>query len=264
MLSFFKKDNNDNNAPADVKGLRDRVLQFIKKELGKAEGGEGAGIKALHLFVAAPETDKHLYEAALYADDAQRFKNEIQRIADDFAIELPADWNWEVQYVPEAPEGAVAIPGVQASLFVETRKKSFQRSATGYLHILQGEAEKEVYQLDSGMKPMNIGRERRVQADDGFFRINHIAFPAASANDANKYISRQHAHIEWNNDTARFYFFADEGGVPPRNKIKIRSAQASALIKLHTTDAGHPLEEGDQIILGESAVLLFSYSPEPH
>lgn len=260
MFNVFKKE--DNSAPEDVKSLRERILQTVKKELSKAEGGEGGHIKALHLFVTPTETDRHLYEAALYTDEQQRFKNEVQRIADDFAIALPADWGFDVQYVTDAPEGAIAIPGVQAHLFVETRKKSLRRSATAYLHILQGEAEKEVYTLASDKGKVTIGRDKRVQADDGFFRINQVAFPAASGNEANKYISRQHAHIEWNNDTGEFYFYADEGGVPPRNKIKIRTGKASVPVKLHTTDIGHPLQEGDQIILGESAVLLFSYSEQ--
>jgi hypothetical protein len=32
------------------------------------------------------------------------------------------------------------------------------------------------------------------------------------------------------------------------------------LIKLQSTQVGHRLEEGDQILLGESALLQFSYS----
>jgi len=56
--------------------------------------------------------------------------------------------------------------------------------------------------------------------------------------------------------------FADEGGVPPGNKVKIRSVQAENLVKLHAVTNGHRLAESDQLILGESAVLEFSYHPE--
>lgn len=53
--------------------------------------------------------------------------------------------------------------------------------------------------------------------------------------------------------------YADEGGIPSYNKVKIRSAQTKKMVKLHATQFGQELEERDQIILGESAVLEFSY-----
>lgn len=53
--------------------------------------------------------------------------------------------------------------------------------------------------------------------------------------------------------------FADDGGVPPRNKVKVRSVKEHNSVKLTFTELGHALHEGDQIILGESAVLEFSY-----
>jgi len=56
--------------------------------------------------------------------------------------------------------------------------------------------------------------------------------------------------------------FADEGGVPPRNKTKIHIASDGKMIKLNSTQIGHPMSEGDQVILGESAVLLFTIKAE--
>jgi hypothetical protein len=56
--------------------------------------------------------------------------------------------------------------------------------------------------------------------------------------------------------------FADEGGVPPRNKTKISIAADDKLIKLNSTQIGHPMNEGDQVILGESVVFLFSVKAE--
>jgi len=53
--------------------------------------------------------------------------------------------------------------------------------------------------------------------------------------------------------------FADEGGIPPGNKVKIKSVGVDNLIKLHSIQIGHKLNEGDQVILGESAVFEFSY-----
>ena len=84
-------------------------------------------------------------------------------------------------------------------------------------------------------------------------------FPDGSDNKSNKSISRQHAHIEWNEESAAFFLFADEGGIPPSNKIKVKP-ENGAEIRLITTEVGHLLKEGDQIILGESALVEFSYN----
>ena len=58
---------------------------------------------------------------------------------------------------------------------------------------------------------------------------------------------------------AAFFLFTDEGGIPPANKIKVKPEHGQE-IKLMTTEIGHQLKEGDQVILGESALLEFSYS----
>lgn len=261
LFNLFKKDTPD-TPPADAKAIRDHLLSFIKDQLSRVEGGEGANIKGLHLFIACTDTDKHLYESAVYFEEGDRFKNEdVQKIADDFAIDLPADWTMETTFVDTLPAEAIKAPGIDAALFIQTRKRSLQKQATAYIRVLNGEAENELYTIESTSGKITIGREKRVQSSDGFFRINTIAFPADSTNAANKYISRQHAHIEWDNDSGTFLLFADEGGLPPKNKVKVRPADGAA-VKLQTDRIGHQLQEGDQIMLGETALLEFSYLPE--
>ncbi|HEX2606556.1 MAG TPA: FHA domain-containing protein [Flavisolibacter sp.] len=257
MLDLFKSNE---TRPQDVKELRSRLLQFIKSELGRLEDGEGKSIRSIQLFLLEKTEDLHLHEAAVYAEDELRFKNEVQRIADDFALDLPEFWNLEVQYVDSLPAEAIKAPGMEAALFIQTRKRSIQKSATAYITVMNGEAEKELYEIRSTSGRITIGREKKVQVEEGFFRINTIAFPASSQHASNKYISRQHAHIEFENDLGCFILFADEGGIPPRNKIKIKSLDNPDAVKLHSMEIGHVLQEGDQIILGDSAVLAFSYS----
>ncbi len=261
MFDLFKKDK-DGKKNDDVKSVRDKLLLFIKEQLQKVEGGEGNNIKGLHLFINCHEAEKHLYEAAIYFDNEKRFKEEeVQKIADDFAIDLPASWTMETSFVESLPAEAIKMQDLAAALFIQTRKRTLIKSATAYLRVLNGEAEKEEYTISSTTGKTTIGREKKVQTTEGFFRINTIAFPANASHEANKFISRQHAHIAWNNDSGNFLLFADEGGIPPRNKIKVRTA-AGDLIKLQTMEFGHQLFEGDQIILGDSAVLEFSYIAE--
>ncbi len=259
MIELFKPKNEEKTV--DVKRLRENLLLFIKEQLGRVEGGEGANIRGLHLFLTPGEHDRFLYEAAVYFEEEGRFqREEVQRIADDFAIELPAQWTMEISFVPQLPPEAIPVPQMSAGLFISTQKRTIQNKATAYLKVLNGEAEHDSYTLQSSDARLNIGRDKKVQGDDGFFRINQIAFPAASENNSNKFISRQHAHIEFDNGSGHFLLFADSGGIPPRNKIKVRSVNEATPVKLYSVRNAHVLEEGDQIMLGESAILEFSYS----
>jgi hypothetical protein len=257
MFEIFKR--KEEKAPNDVKGLRDALLRMVKEQLQKSEGGEGRHIKGIHLFIRADAAEKHLYEAAVYNEEKDKFQDEIQRIADDFALGLPGNWVMEISFDEEYPPEAIKFDSLNAAIFIRTKDHNIQRSASAYIRVLNGEAEKAEYEITSSGGKINIGRENKAQVNDGFFRLNQIAFPGDSKNESNKFISRQHAHIEWSNEDGCFLLYADEGGIPPGNKIKVKSVNNENLIKLHSTHIGHKLNEGDQVILGESAVLEFSY-----
>lgn len=257
MFDLFKQ----SNRPQDVKAIRSTILQFVKEQLQKAEGGEGENIKGLSLYLTPKQEEKHLYEAAVYADDEERFKEEeIQKIADDYAIALPGNWTLELNFIDAVPPEAIPASDVDAALFISTKKKpKVHKEATAYIRVLNGEAEKEMYTINSTPGKINIGREKRVQTSDGFMRENFIAFTGNSNSDSNRSVSRQHAHIVWDNESGSFILFPDEGGLPPMNKIKVREAGGN-MFKLQAAEIGHHLHEGDQIILGESALLEFTYS----
>jgi predicted GNAT family N-acyltransferase len=259
MFDLFKQ--KEEASSPDVKSLRHSLLLFIKDQLQKWEGGEGAGIKGMQLFMAPPPDDRHLYEAAIYFDAPDKFKDEeVQRIADDYAIDLPADWGMDFLFIEVLPPEAIKSKDLPVALHVFTKKQPvLTTQTTAYLRIINGEAEKEVYTLTDKGGKVCIGREKRVQTDEGFMRENTIAFSSASEHKSNKFISRQHAHVEWNRDVGAFFLYADEGGIPPRNKIKIQTEDGE-IIRLGSTQVGHHLQEGDQIVLGESALLQFSYA----
>jgi hypothetical protein len=260
MFNLFNK--SEPEKPQDVKAIREAFLVFIKQELQKMEGGEGKHIKGFQLYICCPPSEEFMYESAVFSAEEGRFKNEVQRIADDFAIDLPDLWTMETIFVEELPERGIKMDQLNAALYVKLPEHvSVIKSGTAYIKVLTGEAEQSLYTIKSGDGRINIGRGKKAQDSDGFFRNNEIAFPDESNNECNKYISRQHAHLEWNNDSASFMLFADEGGVPPRNKVKIRSKTDHNPVKLTFTELGFALNEGDQIILGESAVLEFSYNP---
>lgn len=258
MLDFLKQKNDQQ--PMDVKIIRNKLLQFIKEQLQRREGGEGSNIRGIEIYIASPTDERDVYESTVYFHETDRFKNEeVQKIADDYAIALPRQWNLNLIFVEELPQEAVKSKELPVALHIGTKKQpTLNNPTTAYLRVLAGEAEHTQYTIHAGTGRICIGRDREVQTANGFFRINTIAFLIKSATDANRYISRQHAHIEWSEESGCFCLFADEGGIPPRNKVKVQTADGS-LVKLQTIHIGHPLKEGDQIMLGESSLLQFTY-----
>lgn len=251
MFDLFK------NKPNDVKGIRSGLLQFIKEQLQKAEGGEGENIKSISLFITCSDEERHLYEAALYAGDEERFKNEeVQKIADDYAIALPQTWSLHISFIKEAPPETIQATDVDAALFFATRSKAaVPKTLNAVVTVLHGQAEHQSYTFTSKDGRINIGREKETQTADGFFRKNDIAL--LGSNSTNRSVSRQHAHIEWNEAEGEFYLYADEGGIPPKNKLKVKAADG-AVIKVQTTEFGYCLQQGDQIVLGNDVVLEFT------
>jgi hypothetical protein len=246
--------------PGDVKAVREALIVFIKQELQKLEGGEGGNIRGFQLYIACAAVEKYMYESAVFTEDPARFKNEVQRVADDFAIDLPEKWTLETVFVDVLPAGLPRAEQIEAALEVKTHEvKAVEKPEVAYIKVLTGETEQPEYKITAAQGRINIGRDRQAQVKDGHVRLNDIAFPSDSRSAENKYVSRQHAHIDWNSETGTFMLFADEGGIPPGNKLKISSAEGHQPIKITFIELGHELREGDQIILGDSAVLTFSY-----
>ena len=256
MLDFLKQQK-----PKDVKQIRSYILDFIKDQLKKTEGGEGTNIRGMQLYVTCNGVDKYLYESALFVNEPARFKeDEVQKIADDFDIKLPHDWMLEILFDENPPAETIKANNIDVALFISTQtRKAIHKEKVAVIKVLHGEAEKELYQINSKDAKINIGREHKVNTADGFYRENTIAFPDSSNNKSNKSISRQHAHIEWDEDAFAFFLYADVGGVPPSNKIKVKSKNGEEK-RLLTTEIGYHLLNGDQIILGESALLEFNYA----
>jgi len=252
MFNLFKE------RPHDVKGIRNILLQFIKEKLQRAQGGEGANIMGVYLFINCSDAEKHLYEAAVFANIPGKFKTEeVQKIADDYAITLSPSFKFEVAFTDKFPPQADLVKDIDAAVFISTKKSGLSNKKNkAFIKVLNGEAEKETYLIDSGVGRINIGREARVQAPGNYMRKNAIAF---KPNETNRSVSRQHAHIEWEPDSGSFLIFADEGGIPPNNKMKVRTTEG-ILIKMQAIEVGHRLQEGDQVILGDLAVLEFTYS----
>lgn len=255
MFNLFKE------KPADVKKIRAALLQFIKDKLQKAEGGEGANITGMYIFFHCNDSERYLYDSVVYSNAPGKFKEEIQRIADDYAILLPSTWKLDIAYSDKYPEQSYVDTEIKTALFISARKAGplLTKRSRAYMRILNGRAEKDLYIIEASSEKINIGREAKIQTSAGHVRKNAIAFITNGTTDMNRSVSRQHAHIEWEAESGSFLIFADEGGIPPNNKMKVRTT-SGALIKMQATEVGHRLEEGDQVVLGDNAVLEFTYT----
>lgn len=259
IFDFFS--NKNNTGPLDAKGLREGVLQFIKEEFQKLDGAEGNAPAMLQLYINAAAEERFLYDTALYTSQPEKLREEIQRTADNFALNLPQGWQLELNFVQLLPEGSVKREALKVSLLMKSNQTAAKELAVPFearLKILKGDAEEAAYSLKPLAGRINIGRGKNVSSADGGIRSNQIAFPEDPAFEFNKYISRQHAHIEWDQSAGSYKLYADEGGVPPGNKTKLRSLGDESTHKLNSTSIGYPLQQGDQIILADIAVLEFT------
>lgn len=162
MFNLFKE------RPRDVKGIRNILLQFIKERLQRVQGGEGANIMGIYLFINCSDHDRHLYEAAVFTNIPGKFKNdEVQKIADDYDIVLSSSWKFEVSFTVQYPAQADIVPGIDAALFISTRKSGLgNNKKRAFIKVLSGQAENETYLLDASDGRINIGREAKVLAEE--------------------------------------------------------------------------------------------------
>lgn len=255
-MSLFSK--KEDKRPDDAKSIRDALVYFIRQRLAALQGGEGGHITGIHIYLYPEVSEKMVYESAVYFHQEERMREEIQQIAEDFALDLPEQWSLQLEFVNEAPADAIKVSQVDAAVWISTRSRALPAVMVASLRVLEGEAEETFYTLKPGEGRINIGRDKKVNAQGGFLRENRICFLENSNHPSNKFISRQHAHIEYDETAQQYYLYADEGGIPPRNKVKVKRRDESEPVKLQNMHIPYLLMDGDQIVLGETALLEFS------
>lgn len=103
----------------------------------------------------------------------------------------------------------------------------------------------------------NIGRGEISQVGKGYIRQNHIVFDDNSTNEHNKFVSRNHAHIEYSEGLG-YLLYVDEGG--RRNEQnRTRVIRGKDILDLESNmKIPVQLKDGDQIELGKHAILCFN------
>ena len=113
------------------------------------------------------------------------------------------------------------------------------------------------YLLEPG-KSYNIGVGSMALLDNGALRRNDIAVDdnvRSQEYDRNKYVSRNHAHIEYVNE--HFVLYVDKGGLRSAGK-RTAVARGENTFPLEDTLIPFPLEDGDMIVLSRAVRILFT------
>lgn len=104
------------------------------------------------------------------------------------------------------------------------------------------------------VKRWNIGRGENVEGT--YFRRNNIVFEDDSTNECNKYVSREHAHIEYSEGVG-FLLFVDAGGRKSTGN-RTRVFRDNSYLDLGSNmNVPIQLYDGDYIELGKHASLEF-------
>ena len=158
------------------------------------------------------------------------------------------------------PKDRTKIKGRQACFYAVLPITASVVSSKAQIEVLhnRGKLLKDVYVLSLTDKEQswNIGRGKISQVGKGYIRQNHIVFDDDSTNECNKYVSRNHAHIEYS-DGVGFLLYVDEGG---RRSVKNRTRviRCKEFMDLESNMiVPVQLQDGDQIELGKHAILGF-------
>ena len=98
---------------------------------------------------------------------------------------------------------------------------------------------------------VHIGREVDVYRDGGIFRRNDLAFVEDS--DVNRSVSREHAHIDYDNTTGDHRLFNDRWYARGTD-CGTRIVRDGVSLEVHRDTRGTKLEPGDEIHLGRAVV----------
>lgn len=208
-------------------------------------------------------------EACQAALDTDEFRLLLHRKLLDYGITLPDTYlfNWEISATPPDWPDAL-VRGPYMLLLVKQGQSAVPKSAAVALRLeaLNGQLHQTHYTLEpTDNQFYTIGRGVRPRLESGEYRLNTIAFVDAAEADfdsgegePNKMVSRNHARIVVK--PTGLWLYAEEGGIPPKNKLKVHTAQGS-LIRLYDLRVSHLLAPSDQIELGDGVTLLISAEP---
>lgn len=249
---------------------RNEICRFILKSLKPyidEKESIGTGLK---LYVLCKTTEElEITRVALFEELPSKFKNDIlqKELADNY-IRLSSDWTFEFLIVQDTLPACRFSEG-NFGLDILKNQSALKDTAKAYLAsiiVLDGQASQQTYVLNPDHKiEFRIGRGYRPRLNSGRTRINDIVFLEKddtqydeTKGDKSLSVSRNHATIKFDKSTKKYFLYVDEGGLPQsHNRTKILKENNTTL-KLQVLGMPYELMFGDEIELGDGALIAFS------
>jgi hypothetical protein len=250
-----------------TRAKREEIVRFIINGLKPYIDEKGHTIAGLRLYVVCNNKElEETLQVALCSDTPGMFqKDHLERKLVNNFIQLSGDWFFEHHLVKDKVPDYCITHGIMGLEVIRRGQDFVQQYSIAKLQVLVGQAELPEYELNPQQQlKFNIGRTKSPQLTSGRIHTNDIVFWGsedpmfdAQAGIANLHVSRNHAYIMYNPQLDKFFLFPDKGGLPENgNKTKIYTID-DKVKSLNVPGVSHELQNGDQIELGGSAILVF-------
>jgi hypothetical protein len=250
-----------------TRAKREEIVRFIINGLKPYIDEKGHTIAGLRLYVVCNNKElEETLQVALCSDTPGMFqKDHLERKLVNNFIQLSGDWFFEHHLVKDKVPDYCITQGTMGLEVIRRGQNFVQQYSIAKLQVLVGQAELPEYEINPQQQlKFNIGRTKNPQLTSGRIHTNDIVFWGsedalfnAQTGIANLHVSRNHAYIIYNPQLDKFFLFPDKGGLPENgNKTKIYTTD-DKVKSLNVPGVSHELQNGDQIELGGSAILVF-------
>ncbi len=150
-------------------------------------------------------------------------------------------------------------PGVWLQINQTRRERAVGQAVIRVVEGYGSTIESEYWLKSESGKRYNIGCGKRPMLDSGGIRLNDIAIDDDGSSpqyDNNKYVSRAHAHITYEEQFG-FLFSVEMGGTRAMNH-RTQIDRKGSIVELSNPNAPVLLEYGDCIVLSKKVRLMFS------
>ena len=143
----------------------------------------------------------------------------------------------------------------EAWLTVSVTSQEHPAGAAVRAHLEVREGSANVPELPLDKPRVRIGREVDVYREGGIVRRNDLAFIGDS--DVNQSVSREHAHIDYDNTAGEYRLFNDRWYARGTD-CGTRIVRDGVSVEVHRDSRGTKLEPDDEIHLGRAVVIFRS------
>jgi hypothetical protein len=236
----------------EVAEIRIAVLDEVKKKIQRAGGQALFPYNVLRIQIRAAGEEGAIFERDFFR---RYFEEELRKCLSKETCRFPEDLRVEVRATNS--QGSEAGDWLRVEMVAEDAAPAPEEAApsrqAAMLVVSAGTADKTEIPLEKVRT--NIGRLSDVYKSEGLSRRNDLAF--AEDNPINRTVSREHAHIVYDQQTGEYRLFNDrwyQRGNKAENNCGLWIVRDGMGQQVHRDTRGTRLEPGDEIHLGKAVV----------